>query len=35
MVDENGYLYVTGRIKETITLTNAKKINSTLVEVRN
>ena len=34
-VDENGYLFVTGRVKETITLKNAKKINSTLVEVSN
>lgn len=31
-VDKNGYLYLVGRIKETISLRNAKKINSTLVE---
>ena len=31
-VDEHGYLYIIGRIKETISLRNAKKINSTLIE---
>ena len=31
-VDENGLLFLVGRIKETITLKNAKKINASLVE---
>ena len=31
-LDENRFLYIEGRIKETISLKNAKKINSTVVE---
>jgi long-subunit acyl-CoA synthetase (AMP-forming) len=30
-VDKDGYLYLVGRMKETITLRNAKKINANLV----
>ena len=31
-VDENDYLYVIGRIKSRITLANAIKTNSTIIE---
>lgn len=31
-VDGDGYLYFVGRIKDTISLRNAKKINASLVE---